>query len=147
MPQFAEPSAAPGTRTQRLVDAAVVGFEGSDASRRAVARATAAAEPGGTVVLVTASHVPEEEPAARRSFEPDALLREAVALCRGRDVRVVTHVAHAEPAEALVGVARDVDADLIVVGARGDSFLARALRGSVGERLVARAPCDVLVVR
>jgi nucleotide-binding universal stress UspA family protein len=33
------------------------------------------------------------------------------------------------------------------VGARGESYLARTLRGSVGEKLVARAPCDVLVVR
>jgi nucleotide-binding universal stress UspA family protein len=158
MPQFAErrrrsssayhEAVMAGTRPQRLVDSVVVGFDGSDASRRAVARATAAVEPGGKVVLVTASRLPEEEEmAASDSRAPDELLDEAAALCRGRDVQVVRHVAHAEPAEALVGVARDVGADLIVVGARGDSFVARALRGSVGEKLVARAPCDVLVVR
>jgi nucleotide-binding universal stress UspA family protein len=36
---------------------------------------------------------------------------------------------------------------LIVVGAHGDSFLTRALHGSVGERLVTRASCDVLIAR
>jgi nucleotide-binding universal stress UspA family protein len=36
---------------------------------------------------------------------------------------------------------------LIVVGARGDSYVARALRGSVGERLIALAPSDLLIVR
>lgn len=33
------------------------------------------------------------------------------------------------------------------VGARGDSYFARALRDSVGERLIARAPCDLLIAR
>jgi nucleotide-binding universal stress UspA family protein len=47
----------------------------------------------------------------------------------------------------LVEAARDVEAGLIVVGARGGDFVARTLRGSVGERLVARAPCDLLIVR
>jgi nucleotide-binding universal stress UspA family protein len=52
-----------------------------------------------------------------------------------------------EPAEALAAAARHVNAALIVVGARGDSYLARALRGSVGEKLIARAPCDLLIAR
>lgn len=130
----------------------VVGYDGSEAAQRAVARASAAAEPGGRLVLVTASaptgelRLDEELPASER-LEPERLLDEAAALCRGRDVEVVRRLAHAEPADAIADAARDVDAGLIVVGARGHSFVARALRGSVGERLVARAPCDVLVVR
>lgn len=140
------------TRPHRLVDSTVVGFDGSEASRRAVARAADAAEPGGRVVLVTASsprgdRTLEGGIAAPEPPDPEVLLEEAVVLCGGRDVQVVTRVAQAEPVEALVDVARDVGAGLIVVGARGGSFVARALRGSVGERLVTRAPCDVLVVR
>jgi nucleotide-binding universal stress UspA family protein len=151
MPQFSEMSLPalwpPGPR---LADSVVVGYDGSEASRRAVARATAMAAPGGRVVLVTAappSRDLEERIAARRTRSAEDLLDEAAELCRGRHVRVATRVVHTEPVEALVETACDSDAGLIVVGARGESFVARALRGPVGEQLVARAPCDVLVVR
>jgi nucleotide-binding universal stress UspA family protein len=60
---------------------------------------------------------------------------------------VSTRAEEGDPAEALITVARETNAALIVVGARGDDYLARALRGSVGEKLVARAPCDLLVAR
>lgn len=134
----------------RLADSVVVGYDGSKASRRAVARATAAAEPGGRVVLVTASPPSrdlEERMGAPRARAVADLLGEAVELCGERDVQVATRAVQAEPVDALVEAAQDCAASLIVVGARGRSFVARALRGPVGEALLARAPCDVLVVR
>lgn len=79
--------------------------------------------------------------------EPEHLLEEASRLLRGHDVEISTRVEDAEPVEALVATACETDAALIVVGAYGDSYLARALRGSAGEKLVARAPCDLLVAR
>jgi nucleotide-binding universal stress UspA family protein len=39
-----------------------------------------------------------------------------------------------------------VAADLLVVGRRGGDFVARTLLGSVAQRVVQQAPCDVLVV-
>jgi nucleotide-binding universal stress UspA family protein len=86
----------------------------------------------------------EPEPAIE---EPARLLDEAAACLRGHDVEVSTEVGEAEPVDTLVAAARRSDAQLIVVGARGESYVARALRGSVGERLVACSPCDILVVR
>ena len=50
-------------------------------------------------------------------------------------------------AAALVRVAKDVNADLLVVGTRGRTGLARVLLGSVAEGVVRSAPCSVLVVR
>jgi nucleotide-binding universal stress UspA family protein len=52
-----------------------------------------------------------------------------------------------DPGEVLADVARQQRADLLVVGRRGRDFAARVLLGSVASRLVADAPCDVLVVR
>jgi nucleotide-binding universal stress UspA family protein len=52
-----------------------------------------------------------------------------------------------DPAEVLMAVAREHGAELLVVGRRGRDFAARVLLGSVADRLVADAPCDVLVVR
>jgi nucleotide-binding universal stress UspA family protein len=79
--------------------------------------------------------------------DADSLIEQASALLRRHDISLSKRVEQADPAEALAAAASDTNADLIVVGARGDSYLARALRGSVAERLVTRAPCDVLVVR
>ena len=62
----------------------------------------------------------------------------------GAEVRTVER--EGDPAEALLAAARADGADLIVVGRRGTSFVARALLGSVSARIVEHAPCDVIVV-
>ena len=51
-----------------------------------------------------------------------------------------------EPAAELVDAARELDADLVVLGRRSRS-LRRAVLGSVSAKVVRNAPCDVLVVR
>ena len=49
-------------------------------------------------------------------------------------------------AAVLIQAARDSGAELVVVGRRGGDFVARTLLGSVSQRVVQNAPCDVLVV-
>jgi nucleotide-binding universal stress UspA family protein len=162
MPQFTEmrrpalwddywPSGAETRRRAAERSTVVLGYDGSQAARRALDRAIEAAGGGGHVAVVTAvqpadplASEPGQSPTAEAALR---LLDEAAALLKGHDARVSTRVEEAEPAEALAEAARSVNAVLIVIGARGDSFLARALRGSVGEKLIARAPCDLLVVR
>jgi nucleotide-binding universal stress UspA family protein len=48
--------------------------------------------------------------------------------------------------EALAALAREVDAALVVVGSRGRGALRSALLGSFSTRVVAEAPCPVVVV-
>jgi nucleotide-binding universal stress UspA family protein len=50
------------------------------------------------------------------------------------------------PAEAIVRLAEERGADLIVVGTRKKSFLERLVEGSVYHDVLHRAKCDVLVV-
>ena len=52
-----------------------------------------------------------------------------------------------DPAEALIQVARDQRAELIVVGHIGSGYVTRALLGSTAENVVRHAQCDVLVAR
>jgi nucleotide-binding universal stress UspA family protein len=129
----------------------VLGYDGSQAAQRATVRAADAAGSGGRVVVVTALPRTDLLMRAHESNSPiadaDSLIEQASALLRRHDISLSKRVEQADPAEALAAAASDTNADLIVVGARGDSYLARALRGSVAERLVTRAPCDVLVVR
>jgi nucleotide-binding universal stress UspA family protein len=58
--------------------------------------------------------------------------------------RVVQHVVHAHPAQALLDAADG--ADLLVVGCRGYGGFAGMLLGSVSQHVVAHAPCPVVVL-
>lgn len=51
------------------------------------------------------------------------------------------------PAEEIIEIADEWDADLIVVGSHGRSALERLILGSVSQRVVTEAPCSVRVAR
>lgn len=56
-------------------------------------------------------------------------------------------VATGHPADAIVRVAEEAGADLIVMGTHGRTGLQHVLLGSVAEKVVRLAPCPVLTVR
>ena len=51
------------------------------------------------------------------------------------------------PTHEILETAKDIDADLIVIGARGHTTLGRVLLGSVSDAVANRAQCSVLVIR
>ena len=57
------------------------------------------------------------------------------------------HVRSGRPYQEIIGLAREIDADLIALSTRGRSGLKRLLLGSTAEQVVRSAPCPVLVVR
>jgi len=61
-------------------------------------------------------------------------------------VRVYAHVAIDTPSFALIRLASELEADLIVVGSHGLHGIARWLLGSVTDGVVRQATCPVLVV-
>ncbi len=63
---------------------------------------------------------------------------------RGVDVSVALRQGH--PWRQIVEVAKESKADMIVMGTRGRTGVARMLMGSVAERVVRTAPCPVLTV-
>jgi nucleotide-binding universal stress UspA family protein len=71
-------------------------------------------------------------------------MREALA---AQGVLIQTAVPHGDPATALVEVAREIEANLIVMSSHGYSGLTRWLLGSVAEKVLHAAPCPVLVLR
>lgn len=54
---------------------------------------------------------------------------------------------HASAVAGICDIAEETAADLVAVGTRGRTGLARLLIGSVAERIVRHAPCAVLVAR
>ena len=79
--------------------------------------------------------------------DTERLLEEAREQLDGSEgAAIETRAAVGDPATVLTDIAREVDAQLVVVGRRGGDFVRRTLLGSVAQRVVQEAPCDVLVV-
>ena len=65
---------------------------------------------------------------------------------RQSNVEVVTHPMFGNAAEAILDVAEQVNADLIVVGNRGIGAKSRFILGNVPSRVVHHATCSTFVV-
>jgi nucleotide-binding universal stress UspA family protein len=61
-------------------------------------------------------------------------------------VRAATVARLGEPADALLAIAEELGADLLVVGNRGMTGVRRYLLGSVADRVAHHAPCSVHIV-
>jgi nucleotide-binding universal stress UspA family protein len=61
-------------------------------------------------------------------------------------VEVATALRHGTPWSEINALAKEMNADLVVMGTHGRRGVARALLGSVAEKVVRTAPCPVLTV-
>src|SRR5215210_5157659 len=57
------------------------------------------------------------------------------------------HLRMGNVAEEIVGLAKDLEADLIVMGTRGHGGLRRTVERSISDVVVRRARCPVMIVR
>jgi nucleotide-binding universal stress UspA family protein len=130
----------------------VIGYDGSDAARRGLTRVKHFVF--GRIKLVVVAVKPElrssgisMESLVDRDFDTESLLAEAANLLgESRRITLEKRAAAGDPAQVLVEVSREVDADLLIVGRQGTDFVARMLLGSVAQRVVVEATSDVLVV-
>jgi nucleotide-binding universal stress UspA family protein len=60
---------------------------------------------------------------------------------------VQTHAREGDPGEAILDVAEEIKADLVVVGNKGMTGARRFLLGSVPNNISHHAPCSVLIVK
>jgi len=143
-----------------MTSTVIVGIDGSEPSKRAVAFAISLAEEQG-VRLVVAHVIPwspysfntpseNEQRAEAKSEEIAAATTQiiepatAAASAAGHDVTQV--VRHGDPVDTLVELAGEHGASAIVVGRTGDSRVKRALFGSIPGHLVHESPIPVTVV-
>jgi nucleotide-binding universal stress UspA family protein len=87
---------------------------------------------------------------ARETPEGAALARALAPVVRAlaaRGARVRLTIARGRPAETIVAAARRDRADVVALGARGRSTVARLLLGSVSQAVLRRTPCSALIVR
>jgi nucleotide-binding universal stress UspA family protein len=141
----------------------VVGTDGSESSLRAVDRAGAIAADHGAKLIVATAHLPVPEEKGRYAIPPGSthgqdyrLVGEAPFYAILRDARERARIAGAKdveeksivgaPITALVDLAEEVSADLLVIGNVGLSSVAGRLLGSVPSEVSRKAKTDVLIV-
>lgn len=140
----------------------VVGTDGSDTARQAVGQAIElAASLGAAVEIVSAYEpVPSQRLRGERRDAPEDLqwaigpredvestLEAAAAAAREAGVAVNIYPRLGDPADAILDVAEERHADLIVVGNRGMTGAKRFLLGSVPNKVSHHAPCSVMIIR
>jgi nucleotide-binding universal stress UspA family protein len=133
----------------------VVGYDETDAAKRALERAAELAEKFGSTlvvtsvatVLVTSGRSGGGADPVDSPVEHSQELQEARAYLEGRGLGGELQPAIGDdPAEAIIEVAEQRNADLIVVGTREPGFFERLLGHSVSAGVAKRAHCDVLIV-
>lgn len=75
----------------------------------------------------------------------ERLLEDGASWLRRRGLTATTEMKVGSPAAEIEAIARAMNADLIVLGHRTRSTLARWLSGSVGVSVLNHAPCSVLI--
>jgi nucleotide-binding universal stress UspA family protein len=145
-----------------LFERIVVGTDGSDTAAEAVRQATELARATGAKLEVVSAFDPvpadrlrEEQAevpgdvahAVGPTEDVNVVLEAAAGGAKQAGVDVQTHAREGDPADAILDVAEETNADLIVVGNKGMTGAARFLLGSVPNKVSHHAPCGVYIVR
>ncbi len=140
----------------------VVGTDGSDTAAEAVRQATELASTTGATLDIVSAYEPVPRDRLREEAQEvpgdvahevgpredvNQVLESALQTAKQSGVEVQAHPREGEPADALLDVAENVKADLIVVGNKGMTGAKRFLLGSVPNKVSHHAPCGVWIVR
>jgi nucleotide-binding universal stress UspA family protein len=140
----------------------VVGTDGSETAGQAVRQAVELARIAGAKLDLVSAYepVPSQRLREERREAPedlqwaigpredvDATLEAAAALAREAGVSVDVYPRQGDPADAILDVAEEQEADLIIVGNKGMTGAKRFLLGSVPNKVSHHAPCSVLIIR
>jgi nucleotide-binding universal stress UspA family protein len=145
-----------------LFSSIVVGTDGSETARKAVRQATELARQVGASISLVSAYQPvsnqrlrDEKREVPKDMEwmvnpredVEATLRDAAEAVAGAGVQVETFAREGDAADAILDVAEEQAAELIVVGNKGMTGAKRFLLGSVPNKVSHHAPCSVLIIR
>jgi nucleotide-binding universal stress UspA family protein len=139
-------------------DSIVVGTDGSETAKQAVSEAVRLAKALSAPVHVVSAYQPMNArvsgapEGAAKVWQPlpddevDRILTEAAAGVRLAGLDVTSHAIRKDPADALLHVADEVGASMIVVGSKGMHGARRLALGNVPNKVSHHARCNVLIV-
>ena len=145
-----------------MFKAILVGTDGSDTATQAVRQAVELARATGAKLELVSAYepVPAQRLRGERRDAPedlqwainpredvDATLEAAAEVARQAGVPVSVYARQGDPADAILDVAEEQGADLVVVGNKGMTGAKRFLLGSVPNKVSHHAPCSVLIIR
>ena len=140
----------------------VIGTDGSETAKKAVQQATELARQVGASISLVSAYEPvsnqrmrDEKREVPKDMEwmvnpredVDATLKTAAEQIDEAGVEVQVFAREGDPADAILDVAEERNADLIVVGNKGMTGAKRFLLGSVPNKVSHHAPCSVLIIR
>ena len=125
----------------------LVAYDGSPEAQRALEHAAGVTEPGAQLTIINV--IPVQAVSSRletisyeRRERQERLLRGAQRELARHGITACVVEAAGDPLTEILATAEEVEASTLVVGRR----LGRHLHRSLGDRLMKRARCDVLVV-
>ncbi len=135
----------------------LLAVDGSDHALNAARMAGDLTRTGNTkqlLIVVAYDHIPSYLGEPNLQHAINARLKEAEKILDAAQqavgevpAEVQTELIEGSPAEAIIEVAKTRQVDLIVMGARGLGRIVAAVFGSTSQKVVAHAPCPVLIVR
>ena len=140
----------------------VVGTDGSETASEAVRQAVELAKQIGARIQLVSAYEPVSNQRLRQEKaevpedlqwmvnpreDVDNTLADASDAVRDAGVDVQTYARQGDPADAILDVAEETGADLIVVGNKGMTGAKRFLLGSVPNKVSHHAPCSVMIIR
>ncbi len=138
----------------------VMGTDGSDTAREALRLAADLARTTGATLGLVSAYRPVDDARLRRERQDvpddlkwminpredvDNLLKDAADSVEGVETEIFTR--EGDPADAILDVAEEQGADLIVVGNKGMTGASRFVLGSVPNKVSHHAPCSVMIIR
>jgi nucleotide-binding universal stress UspA family protein len=145
-----------------MFDRIVVGTDGSETAGEAVRTAVGLAKLSKGKLEIVSAYEPVPQSRLREEGEGisgdvsytvnpredvEFVLDKAAGEAKKAKVDVVTHPREGDPADAILDVAEENDADLVIVGNKGMTGARRFLLGSVPNKISHHAPCDVWIVK
>jgi nucleotide-binding universal stress UspA family protein len=140
----------------------VVGTDGSGTATEAVRQAIGLAKLSGAKLDIVAAFEPVPQSRLREEQgeapgdvayavgpreDVNVTLDGAVGMAKQEGVDATSYPREGDPADAILDVAEEIGADLIVVGNKGMTGAKRFLLGSVPNKVSHHAPCGVYIVR
>ena len=145
-----------------MFDRIVVGTDGSETAAAAVRQVVELAKRFDASLDIVSAYEPVKQGRLKVEDEDlpgdlshtvgpredvNLLLEAAAGEARSAEIETSTHACEGDPADALLDVAEEHGADLIVVGNKGMTGARRFLLGSVPNNVSHNAPCGVYIVR